>query len=81
MIYVQKSNIFENTAVWKDIKNAVFSVKIYSLLEIIYFSYKRFLTQLISFKMSYWTTLYDVPVPSYLGKKRRRKKKKNIPFR
>jgi len=34
-------------------QNAVFGGKIYSLLEIIYFSYYRFLTQLISFKMSY----------------------------
>jgi hypothetical protein len=53
MIYVQKSNLFDKTAVRKDIKNAVFSGKIYSLLEIIYFSCKRFLTQLISSKMSH----------------------------
>jgi hypothetical protein len=76
MIYAQKSNIFEKTAVWKDIENLVFNWKIYSLLEIIYFSYKRFLTQLISFKMSHWTTLYDVSVPSYLWKTKNKKEKK-----
>jgi hypothetical protein len=37
----------------EDIKNAVFGGKIYSLLEIIDISYYRFVTQLISFKMSY----------------------------
>ena len=75
---LQKSNIFEKTGVWKDMKNAMFRGRICSVLKIICFSYTRFLTQLISFKMSHGT---GVSVPSYLWKRQQERERIKMSFR
>jgi hypothetical protein len=64
-----------------NMKYAVFHRKNNSILKIICFNYKRFLSPLISVKMSHWTTLCNVPVPSYRWKKIKKKEEKKRPFR